>query len=465
MQNLSCSTSRAPGSRESCAPRHRGAADWRSSFDRGTSVHRTEFCKLALTETKGFAQRLVEDLETRVPGFAEHVPFRDGVPEQLRSARSRNIGSREEAEGQRPLVDAYYFCIGGAPEGMRPSRGRSATASRRFEVAASIERLVRAYLRTDVPTRVRAFCARHDDVRCADCSRASSSTGRTRSHRRGRYPPWRPDGGCTRCSGGGEPPCVVIGAVPSRGEVKACSRPGRGHHREHALTGALAEAVRAEEDRASTSVYQDGDLAGARSRRRHRRRRDHRGGAARGAVEGVWVNAAAIPRIATSSALRLRRGSLAVAVSTGGASPRSRARCAKRARHLGEDYAVLADVAGDVPRAPRERRPAGAAAWRDALNDPGSVAWSLGRSRGGAAPAARPVSADPRRQRAHLSRRAGGGSRALTLRGGKSSSRRRDRLDRLVNPALLDFAPDDARRISPADARRSRDAQDAINAV
>src|SRR5437016_4283020 len=33
----------------------------------------TEFCKIALTETKGFARWLVEELESRLPGFDQHV--------------------------------------------------------------------------------------------------------------------------------------------------------------------------------------------------------------------------------------------------------------------------------------------------------------------------------------------------------------------------------------------------------
>src|SRR5581483_3488843 len=45
-----------------------------STFARGTvACTGTEFCKLALTETKGFTQRLVADLERRLPGVDEHV--------------------------------------------------------------------------------------------------------------------------------------------------------------------------------------------------------------------------------------------------------------------------------------------------------------------------------------------------------------------------------------------------------
>src|SRR4029450_2143963 len=45
-----------------------------SSFRRGTvACTGSEFCKIALTETKGFAARLVEELEARMPGFDRHL--------------------------------------------------------------------------------------------------------------------------------------------------------------------------------------------------------------------------------------------------------------------------------------------------------------------------------------------------------------------------------------------------------
>ena len=45
-----------------------------SPFWRGTiACTGSEFCKIALTETKGFARWMVEDLEMRLPGFDQHV--------------------------------------------------------------------------------------------------------------------------------------------------------------------------------------------------------------------------------------------------------------------------------------------------------------------------------------------------------------------------------------------------------
>jgi sulfite reductase (ferredoxin) len=139
-----------------------------SSFARGTvACTGTEFCKLALTETKGFAQRLVEELETRVPGFEEHVTIHvTGCPNSCGQHWIADIGLEgKKLKVNGRLVDAYYFCIGGAAGGhaaiARPIGYRVPS----FEAAASIERLARAYLADRLPgERFRAFCARHDDV-------------------------------------------------------------------------------------------------------------------------------------------------------------------------------------------------------------------------------------------------------------------------------------------------------------
>jgi sulfite reductase (ferredoxin) len=139
-----------------------------STFARGTvACTGTEFCKLALTETKGFAQRLVGDLEQRLPGFDEHVTVHvTGCPNSCGQHWIADIGlegKKLKIDGR--LVDAYYFCIGGAAGGhaaiARPIGYRVPS----FEVAPSIERLVTAYLAQRLPgERFRAFCARHHDV-------------------------------------------------------------------------------------------------------------------------------------------------------------------------------------------------------------------------------------------------------------------------------------------------------------
>jgi sulfite reductase (ferredoxin) len=45
-----------------------------SAFARGTvACTGSEFCKLALTETKGFARWLSNELDDRLPGFADQI--------------------------------------------------------------------------------------------------------------------------------------------------------------------------------------------------------------------------------------------------------------------------------------------------------------------------------------------------------------------------------------------------------
>jgi sulfite reductase (ferredoxin) len=139
-----------------------------SPFRRGTvACTGTEFCKLALTETKEFSRRLVEDLERRLPSFQEHVKLHvTGCPNSCGQHWIADIGvegKKLKIDGE--LVDAYYFCVGGA-------LGAASAVARPIglrvpatEVAPAIERLLRTYLaeRRGGET-FRAFAARHDDA-------------------------------------------------------------------------------------------------------------------------------------------------------------------------------------------------------------------------------------------------------------------------------------------------------------
>ena len=139
-----------------------------STFARGTvACTGTEFCKLALTETKGFAQRLVADLERRLPGFDEHVTVHvTGCPNSCGQHWIADIGlegKKLKIDGR--LVDAYYFCIGGAAGGQAAIARPIGYRVPSFEVAPAIERLVTAYLAQRLPGEgFRGFCARHGDV-------------------------------------------------------------------------------------------------------------------------------------------------------------------------------------------------------------------------------------------------------------------------------------------------------------
>ena len=88
-----------------------------SAFYRGTiACSGTEFCKLAITETKSFSRWLVEELEERLPGFDQHLKLHvTGCPNSCGQHWIADIGidgKKMKVDGR--LVDAYYFCVGGA---------------------------------------------------------------------------------------------------------------------------------------------------------------------------------------------------------------------------------------------------------------------------------------------------------------------------------------------------------------
>jgi sulfite reductase (ferredoxin) len=139
-----------------------------SSFARGTiACSGTEFCKLAITETKAFSCWLVEELEDRLPGFDQHLKLHvTGCPNSCGQHWIADIGieGKKIKVGDR-LVDAYYFCVGGAlglnQATARPVGYRCAAT----EVPNAIERLLSQYLSEREPgENLRRFFARHTDT-------------------------------------------------------------------------------------------------------------------------------------------------------------------------------------------------------------------------------------------------------------------------------------------------------------
>ena len=138
-----------------------------SSFRRGAvACTGTEFCKLAITETKSFSRWLVEEMEERLPGFDQHLKLHvTGCPNSCGQHWIADIGiegKKQKVNGE--IVDAYYFCVGGA-------LGQLASIARPIgyrcpasDVPAALERLLQAYLelrRRD--ENLRQFFARHTD--------------------------------------------------------------------------------------------------------------------------------------------------------------------------------------------------------------------------------------------------------------------------------------------------------------
>jgi len=140
------------------------------------------------------------------------------------------------------------------------------------------------------------------------------------------------------------------------------------------LTPRLAELVAARRILHRARVYRAGDLEGSVLAFPATGATTVNAAVAReGQQRGVWVNAADDPAhcdfILPSI---LRRGDLTVAVTTGGTAP-ALARAVRQdlERHLGEDYAVLAEVMAEVRRELRANgRAPVAAAWRHALDVP-----------------------------------------------------------------------------------------------
>lgn len=120
-----------------------------SQFWRGTvACTGTEFCKLAISETKGFARWLVEEMEDRLPGFDQQLRLNvTGCPNNCGQAWIADIGlegKKVKHDGQ--MVDAFNFSLGGAlgeHAGFARLTGYRAPAT---EVPAAIERLLRGYL-------------------------------------------------------------------------------------------------------------------------------------------------------------------------------------------------------------------------------------------------------------------------------------------------------------------------------
>ena len=130
----------------------------------------TEFCKLAITETKGFTRWLVDELEERLPQFDQQLKLHvTGCPNGCGQHWMADIGlegKKIKHEGQ--LVDAYYFCLGGAVgefAGVARPVGYRCPATL---VPETIERLLRNYLGGRASQEsLRSWFARHtnDELR------------------------------------------------------------------------------------------------------------------------------------------------------------------------------------------------------------------------------------------------------------------------------------------------------------
>jgi sulfite reductase (ferredoxin) len=144
-----------------------GSQFWRGAI----ACTGTEFCKLAISETKGFTRWLVDELEESLPHFDQQLKLHvTGCPNSCGQHWIADIGLEgKKIKHNGKMVDAFYFCVGGAVGAhaaiARPV-GYRAPAT---EVPAALTRLLGSYLNEREPgENLRSYFGRHD----ADAIRA-----------------------------------------------------------------------------------------------------------------------------------------------------------------------------------------------------------------------------------------------------------------------------------------------------
>ena len=138
-----------------------------SAFWRGAiACTGTEFCKLAIAETKAFNKWLVAELEERLPGFEQQIRLHvTGCTNSCGQHWIADIGLEgKKIKHNGVLTDAFNFCVGGSVgKYAAPARvlGYRATAE---DVPAAIERLLIAYQANRIPEEdLRSYFARTSD--------------------------------------------------------------------------------------------------------------------------------------------------------------------------------------------------------------------------------------------------------------------------------------------------------------
>ncbi len=169
MQNivvLNVPAARADGLRREAADaglRLEGSPFWRGTI----ACTGTEFCKLAVAETKGFARWLVEALEARVPEMDTNLKLHvTGCPNDCGQHWIADIGlqgAKAKVGGQ--MVDAYDVFLGGGAGAHQRFARRVGVRVPAADVPDALARLLRAYMRARLEGEgFLDFCRRHSDA-------------------------------------------------------------------------------------------------------------------------------------------------------------------------------------------------------------------------------------------------------------------------------------------------------------
>ena len=139
-----------------------------SAFWRGAiACTGTEFCKLAIAETKGFNKWLVAELEDRIPTFDQQIRLHiTGCTNSCGQSWIADIGLEgKKIKKNGVLTDAFYFCVGGSVgkyAGIARQIGYRAAAE---DCPEAIERMLRGYLADRTPGEdLRAWFSRTDNA-------------------------------------------------------------------------------------------------------------------------------------------------------------------------------------------------------------------------------------------------------------------------------------------------------------
>ena len=120
-----------------------------SPFQRGTlSCTGSEFCKLAITETKRFSIGLAHEMERRLPGFSEEIKVHvAGCPNSCGQHWIADVGLQGVLLGeQTDKVEGFDFFIGGGLGAGAALARRVGYRAPAHEVANALERLFSAYV-------------------------------------------------------------------------------------------------------------------------------------------------------------------------------------------------------------------------------------------------------------------------------------------------------------------------------
>lgn len=151
----------------------------------------TEFCKLAITETKGFARWVVEELEGLVPGFDQQLRLNiTGCPNSCGQHWIADLGlegKKIKVEGK--LADAYYFCVGGAVGSVQAIARPVGYRCLASDVPQSIARLLGHYTaRRAASENLQQFLARSSNDEIRNILAGAAAEAVTRDAPSGRVP-------------------------------------------------------------------------------------------------------------------------------------------------------------------------------------------------------------------------------------------------------------------------------------